>query len=370
MRLISISTDRKIFSSDSGVRVRMKEYGSVFDEFHIVVFSLKSLRYKKTKIAENVWVYPTNSLFKIFYVIDAFRVARKVYKNIKKEDNIAVTTQDPFETGFVGWLMKRRYGLYLNIQIHADMFSPFFSYNKLVCILQRIHIFPKVITIADSVRAVSLRTKKSLISVGIDKKKITVLPVFVDKNRFDQFQDVVQKEKTLIAVSRLTKEKNLFFLIDVMGDVVDQDEDVRLILVGDGPLRGELELYIQEKNMEHYIELVGWSNDVSRWYKKAGAFIHTSLYEGYGIVFIEAALQHIPIISSDVGLMGDVFLDGKSACVCPVNEKDCFVKTVQKIFKNKDFGQEIADNAHSKVLKHLPENKKSHLEKFSEMFRF
>ena len=104
MKILSISTDRKIFEKNSESRERMIEYGKLFDEFHIVVFNKqitnKASQITNQKIAENVWIYPTNSRNKFFYIFDAYKIASEIATN-----SWCVTGQDPYETGFVAWLI-------------------------------------------------------------------------------------------------------------------------------------------------------------------------------------------------------------------------------------------------------------------------
>jgi len=364
MKVINISTDRNVFDADSQVCQRMKEYGSIFDELHIIVFSLKKHGYKKTRMAPNVWAYPTNSIWKIGYPLKAFLISRKIYAGTNSED-VVISTQDPFETGLVGLLVKITKKIRLNVQIHADMYSPFFVKDSFLNKV-RVFIAPYVLKRADNIRVVSKRISKSLQDRGIDQEKISVLPIYVDKGGYDNFQDIARKDSMLLAVSRLTSEKNLFFLIDVINDVVDKKPDVQLVVVGDGPLKDELSLYVARRKLEQHIKFVGWKNNVAKYYKQSGLFVHTSMYEGYGMVFIEAALQYVPIVSSDVGIMGDVFIHNKSAQVCPVGDKECFVKYIIEMLEDTQKSQQISDVAYKSVTEHLPYSKEQYLAKYKE----
>src|SRR3989344_7606147 len=98
MKVLMISTDRKIFEDGSAVRARMIEYGKLFDELHIVVFTKRNLNVK-IQISKNVFAYPTNSLSRFLYIFDAIKIGASIIKNCKlKIENCVITTQDPFET--------------------------------------------------------------------------------------------------------------------------------------------------------------------------------------------------------------------------------------------------------------------------------
>ena len=364
MKVINISTDRNIFDNNSPVFQRMREYGNIFDELHVIVFSLKKHGYKKNQISSSVWVYPTNSRWRITYFIKAFFIARKICVSADAED-VVISTQDPFETGLVGLFVKITNKIRLNVQVHSDIYSPFFVKNSFLNKI-RVRIAPYIFKKADNIRVVSERISKSLQDKGINREKISVLPIYVDKGEYDNFQDVTRKDSMLLAVSRLTSEKNLFFLVDVINDVVDKKPDVQLVVVGDGPLREELSLYVVRRKLEQNIKFVGWKNNVAKYYGQAGLLVHTSMYEGYGMVFIEAALRHVPIVSSDVGIMGDVFVNNRSAQVCPVGDKECFVKYIIEMLEDTQKSQQISDVAYKNVAKHLADSKEQYLAKYKE----
>lgn len=363
MKVISISTDKNIFEEGSAVSERMKEYGNLFKELHIVVFSLRSRGYQKIQLSHNVWVYPTQSINKISQIWGAQRIAMSVLKKEKDMDNWVVSTQDPFETGIVGRYLQRKLGIRFNVQIHTDLYSPYF---KTASLLNRIRLSmaPKVLKQADSIRVVSRKVKESLVVRGIPEDKIAILPIFVDRNLYDSFRDVPQKDSTVLAVSRLSEEKNLFFLIDVIDSVVEKGHDVVLYIVGDGPLNSALQEYVAKKSLEANVEFVGWKQDVGRWYRKASVFIHTSLFEGYGMALIEAALHHVPIVTSDVGIIGDVLLADKSALVAPVDDVEAFSKHLITLLTDRAYAQKISSAAYTAVSAHLLEDREHYLEAY------
>ena len=365
MKVISISTDRNIFNASSPVSQRMKDYGSVFGELHIIIFSLKKHGYKKMQVASNVWAYPTNSRWKIFYPLRALFVAIRICGRTPAKD-IVVSTQDPFDTGVVGVLIKFIKKARLNVQVHTDMYSQFFAKESF---LNKIRVFVAsgVFKRADSVRVVSKKIRESLVDRAVAKEKISILPIYVDKENYDGFQDVARKDRVLLAVSRLTPEKNLFFLIDVIDDVVKEKPDTQLLIVGDGPLKEDLLSYVREKKLDQHIKFVGWKQNVGKYYRQAGLFVHTSKYEGYGMVFVEAALQHVPIVSSDVGIMGDVLIQGKSAQICQLGDKESFVRCIIEILEDSQKAQQMSDAAYKSVIKHISGSKEQYLTEYKEI---
>ena len=124
-KVLSIGTDRNVFKIGEA-RGRQIEYGTLFEELHIIVFSRRKLNLKPEKISDNTWIYPTNSLSKFTYVLDAKKIGEKILSEDKKGD-WAVTSQDPFETGLVASHLSSISGARLNIQIHTNFLDPYFK---------------------------------------------------------------------------------------------------------------------------------------------------------------------------------------------------------------------------------------------------
>jgi len=180
MKVVMISTDRKIFKKGSDVRHRIIEYGQLSDELHVIVFALEKLGFKEEKLSRNVWIYPTNSSFKFSYITDAVRVGGNLLKGekIKKRDTL-VSTQDPFETGLAGLRLKKKHNVPLQVQIHTDFLSPYFGLESFINKL-RVAIAGHVLPRADCIRVVSERIKASLTKYRL-KSLPQVLPIYVPR---------------------------------------------------------------------------------------------------------------------------------------------------------------------------------------------
>src|SRR3989344_1516262 len=153
LKILSISSDRKIFEVGSAVSERMKEYGALVGELHIVVLSKGSLGLKEKQVAPNVWAYPTNSSTRWLYVRDASILGKKIIfdKKFVRGESL-ITTQDPFECGLAGLNIKNKWRLPLEVQLHTDPFSPYF--NGALNIIRKF-IARGVLKHADGVRVVT-----------------------------------------------------------------------------------------------------------------------------------------------------------------------------------------------------------------------
>ncbi len=102
-------------------------------------------------------------------------------------------------------------------------------------------------------------------------------------------------------VGRFHEQKNHTFLIDIAAEVARREPNMRLLLVGDGPLRPQIEAKVASLGLTDRVIFAGLRPDVPRLMKGAmDVFVFPSLYEGLGLVLIEAQLSGLPSIFSDV----------------------------------------------------------------------
>ena len=340
MKILSIGTDRKLFEEGSAVRARQIEYAKKWEEIHIVVFSIKSeIKKIRIQISDNVWVYSTGSLSKLFYILDAIKIGRKILRL----GNYVITCQDPFETGFVGWRLAKKFKATLELQIHTDIGSPYFTSLKLGWRLASLNfirfqlagfLLPK----ASKVRVVSSRIKDYLVShfkifqdkieirpIKIDEEKILASAIFPEndlRKKYPQFDFIV------LMAGRLEPEKNFSFALEIWREVVKKNLRAGLIIVGSGSISDVLKLQVAGYKLQDSVVFEPWTENLFSYYKTADIFLNTSFYEGYGMTLAEAAVADCPIVSSDVGIINELFQSGKKVAICPVDDKNCFVAKI------------------------------------------
>lgn len=100
-------------------------------------------------------------------------------------------------------------------------------------------------------------------------------------------------------VGRFTPQKNHEYLINVFKHIVDRDENARLILIGKGQLEEKVLSQIKEKGLEKNVLMLGNRNDVEELMQVFDVFVLPSLYEGLGIVLIEAQSAGVPCVTTD-----------------------------------------------------------------------
>ena len=181
-----------------------------------------------------------------------------------------------------------------------------------------------------------------------------VLPIHLDipMSILSQRQDLLRVKyprfgTVMLMISRIEKEKNMIMAIECFYNIYKHYSGVGLVIVGDGSLRSGLEKFVRKIGMEEMIIFEGWSDHSYKYFLSADLFLNTSDYEGYGRTLMEASAAECPIITTDVGIVGEV-LNEKNALISAPQDKVAFQNNIEFALKNKNLMKEkgkLARNA-------------------------
>jgi glycosyltransferase involved in cell wall biosynthesis len=133
-------------------------------------------------------------------------------------------------------------------------------------------------------------------------------------------------------VSRLAPEKNVSYLADALGIVAAQRPDVRILLVGDGPARGDL-----ERRIGSLVRFAGYKTgqDLADHYAAGDIFAFSSLTETFGNVVLEAMASGMPVVALRAGGVGDTVQHGQTGLLVePANPPDRFAEAMLSLVDN------------------------------------
>lgn len=361
MRVLMISTDRNIGIPGSAVSKRMIEYGSIVKELHIIIFSKRTYVIPEKQIASNVYIYPTHSSNIFGYIFDAVKIGKRILAAAFFGQTI-ITTQDPFETGIVGVILKRFSKFPLQLQLHTDAWSTHFQFGGLFNFIRVTIIALITLLFADSVRVVSEKVRKDVIVRGhVVPKKVTILPVFVDAPLFahapvisDIHEKYSSKEILILMASRLTHEKNILLGLKAFSRLVKKYPNVGLVIVGQGDQLSRIKRYVSFHRLTNHVFLEDWQHEIASYMKTADIFLNTSNYEGYGMSVIEAGAAGKPVVTTRVGVAYDLLEDGRNALICPIGDANCLYTKLVSLLENpslrRSLGQELQNTVLSKAV--------------------
>jgi len=154
---------------------------------------------------------------------------------------------------------------------------------------------------AQQIVAISTTTKESLVDdYKILPEKITVIPIGVDTSVFKP-EGVKRLPASVLFVGRFCERKGLPLLIDSLKDVKSTRPDVTLYMVGEGELRSELQDHIERLRLSENVVFLGRvsGEELVKWYNRAEVLVVPSIFEGFGIVCIEAMACGTPVIATE-----------------------------------------------------------------------
>lgn len=340
MNILNIGLDYTLAMPISEVmgdtRKRQIMYARHVKSLHIVVQCLRRPNLQTQRLAENLFIYPTNSRSRIKAVHDSYRIANRICKDHQID---LITTQDPFTCGIVGYLLKRKYGMPLNIQMHSDVFDNEYwlrerKYNRLFNFIGK-----RLICKADTLRVVTSREKEKLTQKwGIEPDRIYLLPVVVGINKFinpsdenirEQFK-AKGFEKIVLFVGRLVYQKDLSTLLKAAKIVIDNQPKTLFMIVGDGKEKDSLEAISRSLGVSDNVLFTGEiaREEVPKYFHSCDVFALSSVYEGCPRVLVEAAASGKPIVTTNIAGADDVVVNGNTGFV--VERKD-FKQLAEKI---------------------------------------
>ena len=216
-------------------------------------------------------------------------------------------------------------------------------------------VYAPVVTFAmnksDGLTAVSESLKQDTYDNFNIKKDIKVIYNFIDFDRFkktnkEHFKKAIAPngEKILIHVSNFRKVKRVEDTIRIFAKVKEKI-NAKLILVGDGPERQNVEMLCRQMGLCDDIRFLGKQDAVEELLAVADLFLMPSASESFGLSALEAMACEVPVISSNAGGLPEVNIHGKTGFLSEVGDVDDMAKNAITILENDELHQQFRANA-------------------------
>lgn len=184
-----------------------------------------------------------------------------------------------------------------------------------------------------------------------NSNKVSVIPNPITSQ--SPYPPSTTKEKRVIAAGRLTHQKNFHSLINTWKQVVMKHPDWILEIYGEGNERNNLKNQITRLNLEKHVLLKGKTPDIYRAMSSSSIFILSSIYEGFGLVIVEAMSCGLPIISYACPCgPKDIITDGKDGFLVPCYNEEILTQKICYLIENEKKRQNMGLNAIEKAQKY------------------
>ncbi|MFA4907106.1 MAG: glycosyltransferase [archaeon] len=263
-----------------------------------------------------------------FYQRRLIRLFEKAIAECGRPD-VVIAHSSLFAGSALGkWLKDKNIPLIVTEHLKEFLIPDTFTDFQKNCIHEAYHY-------ADRIVAVSSRLRYSIAHQFPESApKISIIPNPVDVSAFEIALDKKPAEKPFVflTVTFFRSEKRLDLLLQAFANVRQDDPDVRLVLVGDGPENQMIKQLIKELNLDNSIALTGFlpQTEIVAQMQKSHALVLPSEVETFGIVLIEAMACGQPVIATRCGGPEDI-VTPETGFLVPVNDVAALTTAMQRM---------------------------------------
>ena len=229
------------------------------------------------------------------------------------------------------------YGLYVNFMWPAIKFIEEYTIEK-----------------SGRLVAVSQQTAKKLIETH--PRRVSKIEVIFNALPDEWFQiERRDRGNLLLFAGRLSEIKGVEYLIEAMPIVKREFPDVRLILVGDGELRGKLERRVRSFRLG---ETVTFEGDLDQsmlipLYSMATALVLPSFYENCPFSILQAFASGVPVVATQIGGINELIDDGETGLLTPPRDSYALASAISRMLADAQLRRRISDKAKEFAYKNL-----------------
>jgi glycosyltransferase involved in cell wall biosynthesis len=340
MKILMIGADPSFRGDISKVEKKFKMY---IDSGHEVSF-VDVLTGVPSFVADSkVKFYCFGGKNKILALVNTFVGIWKIKR--AKESFGVVTTQDLIYSGLLGLFAGYIFKAEVVPQVHGDYVdNPLWIKQSKLRHLENL-ICKFVLSRVKYVRTVSKRINKDL-EKYTSGKNVLSSPIGANfDNYFPQENIPEKRNKQIMFCGRLIEEKNPFLFCEIAKKLLEKDMEYKIVITGSGILEKELRDFFFKNNLLDRLEIYTSSTPekIREYYQTSLCYVHTALWEGWGIPMIEAIACGCPVLTTDSGCAGEAIIDGVNGFILPP-EANLWVDKILELDKNIELQKKFSQN--------------------------
>jgi glycosyltransferase involved in cell wall biosynthesis len=253
-----------------------------------------------------------------------------------KRERVTVWHGHDYKTNALGLLLRRFWPMRLVTTVHGwvrhTRRTPLYYRIDQICLPR----YERVICVSDDLL-------ESCLAAGVPAKNCVLLENGIDAVEYTRQRSAAEAKAALGlppdglvvgAVGRLSGEKGFDVLIRSTHALVSRGLDVRLVVVGEGSERANLERLIRELNLTDRVRLAGWQPDVRGHFEAMDVFALSSLREGLPNVLLEAMALEVPVVSTRVNGVPRLVQDGRNGFLVNAGDQDALTTALAGLLTN------------------------------------
>lgn len=300
-------------------------------------------------------VLPLKFLFDVSVI---FKLAK-----LLKEEGIDILHTHGYKSNVIGVLASRLNNNNLCVRTEHGLTEPFFGINKIKMSIYEYLDYLSGRFMTNKIISVSSEIKKN-VSAKYPKNKIEIIYNGIDVSQDDTVKQSVLKNELGIScdsfiigiVGRMVPVKGHEYFISAAQLILEKRSDVRFLIVGDGPLRQEIQSNIPA-SLSKYIKFTGFRNDAKDVINIMDIIVFSSLSEGVPYVLLEAMAAKKAVVATRVGGLAEVILDGKNGLLVDSKDAKGIAEKCLYLLENKNIIQSMGEEARKTVRDNFSKDK-------------
>jgi glycosyltransferase involved in cell wall biosynthesis len=249
-------------------------------------------------------------------------------KLVREKRFDVINTHFVLPTGPVGSILARTAKIPNVLTVHGgDLYDPSKSSSPHRHASLRMAV-RSLLRKADSVVGQSQNTIDNVHQYYLPEQRCELIPLGIKRRALPESDrsslGIAADEFVMVTIGRLVSRKAVNQLIDMMKSL--QDRAVRLVVIGDGPLKKDLEEQASSLGVSAKVTFAGFVSDEEKAALLAASdlYVSTSQHEGFGLVFLEGMSAGIPVVCYNFGGQTDFLDDGLTGALVPLNDLSQF----------------------------------------------
>jgi len=190
------------------------------------------------------------------------------------------------------------------------------------------------------------------------KREIKVIPNFIDIDKYARKLNLCQgnmlaqdDEKIIVHVSNFRPLKRIIDVLKIF-EKINQKINSKLIMVGDGPDKKKAKEFLRKNNLKNKVIFLGKTNEVDEILCSSDLFLLPSEKESFGLAALEAMALKVPVISTNIGGLKDLNINGNSGYTSDIGDIDSMAKNAIKILSDDSLEKKYRNQAFENAKKY------------------
>ena len=191
------------------------------------------------------------------------------------------------------------------------------------------------------------------VNMGVDLQKFS--PERMNRFQIRKRWGIEDRQVVVGTVANFVPDKGLDSFLRIADQIKREKENVKFLLVGDGPLRPQLESLRDTLHLRKDVIFTGFSEEIPEMMSAMDVFCLPTLREGFGVVFAEAMAMRLPVVTSDIDPVPEVVTENETGILIPLGREDLFKEAIISLINDNKRQREMGERGRKRVEQYFDE---------------